>query len=56
MKLKIDGNYYEGNSGETLMELAKRNNINIPNLCHKKDLKDKVDADYAWLKLRKAKN
>lgn len=36
MKLKIDGNYYEGNSGETLMELAKRNNINIPNLCHKK--------------------
>ncbi|WP_352419105.1 2Fe-2S iron-sulfur cluster-binding protein [Proteiniborus sp.] len=36
MKLKINGNYYEGKAGETLMELAKRNNINIPSLCHKK--------------------
>jgi bidirectional [NiFe] hydrogenase diaphorase subunit len=35
LKLKIDGNFYEGNEGETLMELAKRNNIDIPNLCHK---------------------
>ena len=36
MLIKIDGNFYEGNSGETLMELAKRNNIDIPHLCHKK--------------------
>lgn len=36
MKIKIDGLFYEGNEGETLLELAKRNNINIPNLCHKK--------------------
>lgn len=36
MKVKIDGTYYDGKSGETLLELAKRNNIPIPNLCHKK--------------------
>lgn len=36
MIIKIDGIYYEGVEGETLMELAKRNNIDIPNLCHKK--------------------
>ena len=36
MKIKIDSNYYTGIEGETLMELAKRNNIYIPNLCHKK--------------------
>lgn len=35
MIIKIDGINYEGISGETLMELAKRNNIDIPNLCHK---------------------
>lgn len=36
MKIKIDGKYYEGKPGETLMELAKRNNIDIPSICHKK--------------------
>lgn len=36
MKIKINGNFYEGTEDETLMELAKRNNIYIPNLCHKK--------------------
>lgn len=35
MKIKINDNYYEGIPGETLMELAKRNNVEIPNLCHK---------------------
>lgn len=38
MIIKIDGTYYEGNIGETLLELAKRNNIKIPNLCHKNGL------------------
>ncbi|WP_313341189.1 2Fe-2S iron-sulfur cluster-binding protein [Sedimentibacter sp.] len=36
MKIKINGNLYDGYKGETLMELAKRNHIDIPNLCHKK--------------------
>lgn len=36
MKININGKLYEGIEGETLMELAKRNNIDIPNLCHKK--------------------
>lgn len=36
MLIKIDGKLYEGRPDETLMELAKRNNIDIPHLCHKK--------------------
>lgn len=36
MKIIINNNLYDGYEGETLMELAKRNNIDIPNLCHKK--------------------
>lgn len=36
MNIKIDGRFYEGVEGETLLELAKRNDIDIPNLCHKK--------------------
>lgn len=35
MKVIINNIIYEGLPGETLMGLAKRNNINIPNLCHK---------------------
>lgn len=36
MKLKIDGKICEGREGETLMEVAKRNNIHIPSLCYMK--------------------
>lgn len=36
MLTRIDGRLYEGFPGETIMELAKRNNIEIPHLCHKK--------------------
>ncbi len=38
MKIKINSNLYAGCEGETIMELAKRNNIDIPNLCHKKGI------------------
>ncbi|WFA08766.1 2Fe-2S iron-sulfur cluster-binding protein [Tissierella sp. Yu-01] len=36
MLIKINGKVYNGHDGETLMEVAKRNNINIPSLCYKK--------------------
>jgi len=36
LKLKIDGILCEGARGETLMEVARRNNIYIPSLCYKK--------------------
>lgn len=36
LNIKIDGKYYKGKNGETLLELAKRNKINIPTLCYKK--------------------
>ncbi|MFA9422742.1 MAG: 2Fe-2S iron-sulfur cluster-binding protein, partial [Sedimentibacter sp.] len=35
MKVKINDDFYEAIAGETLLELAKRNNVEIPNLCHK---------------------
>lgn len=35
MKVIINNVEYEGLPGETLMELAKRNKVYIPNLCHK---------------------
>ncbi|HHV37888.1 MAG TPA: 4Fe-4S dicluster domain-containing protein [Tepidimicrobium sp.] len=35
MNVKIDGKYYSGNKGETLLELARRNEIEIPSLCYK---------------------
>lgn len=36
MHIKIDGKLYNGNDGETLMEVARRNKVDIPSLCHKK--------------------
>lgn len=36
VNVKLDGALYECFEGETIMELAKRNNINIPGLCFKK--------------------
>lgn len=36
MNVNIDGVFYEGREGETIMELGRRNSINIPGLCFKK--------------------
>lgn len=36
MLINIDGVSCKGHSGETLMEVARRNKINIPSLCYKK--------------------
>lgn len=36
MNIKIDGKEYMGIDGESLLEVAKRNRIDIPSLCHKK--------------------
>ncbi len=35
MNVNIDGKIYEGIKGDTIMDLARRNNITIPNLCYK---------------------
>lgn len=34
MQIKIDGKYYEAKKGEFILNVAKRNNIYIPTLCH----------------------
>lgn len=38
MKIKIDGKEYEFSNGETILSVAKRNNIQIPTLCYLKDI------------------
>lgn len=38
MRIIIDGKQCEANYGETILEVAKRNNINIPTLCHNEGL------------------
>lgn len=34
MKIKIDGEYYEASRGEFILDVARKNNIKIPSLCH----------------------
>jgi len=34
LNLKINGKFYKGYEGETILDLCKRNNIEIPTLCH----------------------
>ena len=42
MFIKIDNKKYEFKNGETILEVAKRNNIYIPTLCYHPDLKNKA--------------
>jgi NADP-reducing hydrogenase subunit HndD len=39
IKIKIDGREYAGTEGQTILEVAKENGIDIPSLCHHPDLK-----------------
>lgn len=34
MQIKIDGDYYEAKMGEFILDVARRNSIKIPTLCH----------------------
>lgn len=38
MNIKINNKQVEANQGETILEVLKRNNINVPTLCHIKDM------------------
>lgn len=44
IKIKIDGKEYYGNVGQTILEIAKDNNIFIPSLCHHPDLNIKANC------------
>ena len=42
--LDIDGQRVEAEEGESVLDVAKRNDIDIPHLCHHPDLKDKASC------------
>ncbi|MFA5643983.1 MAG: [FeFe] hydrogenase, group A [Patescibacteria group bacterium] len=44
IKIKIDGKEYFGQSGQTILEIAQKNKIFIPALCHHPDLKTKANC------------
>lgn len=44
IKIKIDGREYFGQEGQTILDLAKNNNIYIPALCHHPDLDIKANC------------
>lgn len=46
---------YEGLPGETLMELAKRNNVDIPNLCHKDGIEGQGRCRLCMVEVREGK-
>ena len=39
MSLKINGKNYFGNLGDTILDVTKRNNIQIPHLCFKEGMR-----------------
>ncbi|PKM91420.1 ferredoxin [Candidatus Falkowbacteria bacterium HGW-Falkowbacteria-1] len=44
IKIKIDDKIYIAADGETILDVAKRNNIFLPTLCHHPDLKIKANC------------
>jgi iron-only hydrogenase group A len=44
IKIKINGNEYAGEKGETILQIARKNSINIPTLCEHSDLDPKASC------------
>jgi len=44
IKIKINGQEYIGKSGQTILEVAKDNSIDIPTLCEHSDLEPKASC------------
>ena len=55
MKVIINNKEYQGLPGETLMELAKRNNVDIPNLCHKDGIEGQGRCRLCMVEVREGK-
>jgi NADH dehydrogenase/NADH:ubiquinone oxidoreductase subunit G len=55
LKVIINNKEYQGLPGETLMELAKRNNVDIPNLCHKDGIEGQGRCRLCMVEVREGK-
>ena len=58
MKIKviIDGVCYEAKNGETILEVARRNNIDIPTLCFLKGINEPASCRVCVVEVEGAKN
>ncbi len=50
LNIILNGKNVTGNSGETILELAKRHGIEIPTLCHDPRLNPSHLVLFVWLK------
>ena len=50
--IKINGSEYLANADETILDVSKRNGIEIPHLCFKEGMRPDGTVEYVLLKLR----
>ena len=56
LKIIIDNVEYEANSGETILEVARRNNIEIPTLCFLKGINEPASCRVCVVEVEGARN
>jgi NADH-quinone oxidoreductase subunit G/NADP-reducing hydrogenase subunit HndD len=44
IKIRINGEEYSGSAGETILQIARKNKVNIPTLCEHSDLEPKASC------------
>lgn len=50
--IKIDGKNYQAQAGETVLEIARQNGIDIPSLCYHSDLKPKQSCRLCLIEIK----
>ena len=56
MKIIIDNAEYGANAGETILEVARRNNIDIPTLCFLKGINEPASCRVCVVEVEGARN
>src|SRR5665647_2121622 len=56
IKIKIDGKEYSANPGQTILEVAKKNGIDIPSLCYHPDLKVRSTCRMCLVEIKNQKD
>jgi NADH dehydrogenase/NADH:ubiquinone oxidoreductase subunit G len=56
IKIKINGKEYSVNAGQTILEVAKKNKIEIPSLCHHPDLEPSSSCRMCLVEIKRVKD
>ena len=56
IKIKINGKEYSVNAGQTILEVAKKNKIEIPSLCHHPDLEPSSSCRMCLVEIKGVKD